>query len=797
MLRVVIFGCAIIGAVLALPCGHALTQQQGGSQPLQTVRPLPAMTARPAEAETEQDQPQARETLQGPATLTTRPEPMQGLAGRPAAQQGQPGMTAQQAGIPALAFDSSQASMAALNADAVRAAVGRSPLFLAELDYRGLSNAQSLPLLVAPGAEIDLPRYLRETDLSAQPDVAAIIANPRALGVTRPLVQRNEVFLLEDRLIVSRQVTVTVERDSCERAARTAEQRAFQESFCLTFVPAGQRTDFARVRPDALRRGLNPDDLLGTPPTEADIREAAEAIREELRAMNPRALYAFDVTVEAALRLSDDALLALELNGEEREITHVTVIPLDESLRMPADIRREPGAAPPARIDQGLLMDQPIGPSVRVFPELFRSHVITRADLMRVTRPVTASRLPQSALQGAAGSHTSAPADSGYQVFSMPQQTTLRHRLPDFDARDAVVTESEDFYFLTGFTISRSIEDRYKHTFNRRKNYFVAFQYSVGFGLGLRFPFEVRAVTTERFNEILPDVWHSQSLNLQLSARGVSGAERVPGVPSVYLASGLDPSLRFDDQEFVFRLWAGCQLQVRAPVVGTVRINCPSVNIPRAGTCPGWACQRFTPLIAGGRTELARFTVPASVSGLRINAWIGEAGLEPGVRVEARNANLRFNLAANGAPFATQGSRACAAPGRGSPTASNRLVNGQTCEVRFIRAGHGSGEQMQFHLQAEGGRDPSLTLSDPVYSFTMALVPFIDLYGAIDIAVARWELRHTFDIPGLTIQQDFTFPRHEGTQRSVTLGTCSPGAANGPQCANARVQIQPRSGGPG
>lgn len=803
---------ALVGALAVPSAGPASGQQQGSVQPMQAVRPLPAMTVRPAEDESDDSQPQPRTQLQGPAAMTVRPVPAQGLTARPESQQGSaPGSTApaattlQQPAASALALDASQASMAALNADAIRAAVGRSPLFLAELDYRGLSNAQSLPLAIAPGAEIDLPRYLRDTDLAAQPDIALILANPRQFGITRPLVQRNELFLLEDRLIVSRQVTVTVERDTCQRQPQTAEQRAFQESFCLTFVPAGQRTDFTRARPDALRRAINPDDLLGAPPTEADVREEAEAIRAELRSRDPRAIHAFDITVAAALRMSDDELIALELNGEEREITHVTVIPLDESLRLPADIRRDPATVPPVRLDQGLLLDQPFGPSVRVFPELFRRHVLTRADLMPSTRPITSAGLPQSAFQGGVRSETAPLPEGGFRAFSPPQQMTLNrtpetylaHRMEAFDAREAFVTEQEDFYFLTGFTISRSIEDRYKRTFNTRRNYFVAFQYSVGFGLGLRFPFEVRAVTTERFNEILPNVWHAESLTLQLSARGVSGAERVAGVPSVYLASGLDPALRFDDQEFVFRLWAGCQLQVRAPVVKTVRINCPSVNIPREGTCPGWACQRFTPLIAGGRTELARFTVPASVSGLRINAWIGEAGLEPGVRVEARNANLQFNLVASGAQFATEGPRACVNTGRGSVTARNRLVNSERCELRFIRAGHGSGEQMQFHLQAAAGRDPSLTLSDPVYSFTMAMVPFIDLYGAIDIAVARWELRHTFDIPGLTIQQDFTFPRHDGTRREVTLGTCHPGQANTPACANARVHLQLRGGGPG
>ena len=698
----------------------------------------------------------------------------------------------------------SPATMANLNADSVRAAVRQSPLFLAELDYRGLTRAGALNLALAPGAEIDLPRYLRETDLSNQPEIAAALADSRALGLVRAPDQRNEVFLLEDRLIVSRQVTVKVPRDACAGAPDSVARRQFQQGFCLRSVPAGQSTNFA-ARPGGIPAGLNVDDALGAPPTAADLREEAQALRAELRAMNPRELYAFDITAAEALRMDDEALMALELNGEEREVTHVSVIPLDDNLRVPDALNADRMRAPPTRLPDGMLLDQPVGPAVRAIPDLFRQHVLTRADLMPDRRIRGGARLPDAAFRPPVASETQAPGEGVFQAFTVPPQMTLTrppetvvlNRMRDFEPNQAIVTTSEDFYFLTGFTLSRSIEDRFKHTFNRRKNYFVAFQYSVGFGLGLRFPFEVRASSTERFSEVAPGLWQSDDIAVTLGARGVSGAERIAGVESVYLASGLDPSLRFDDQEFVFRAWAGCQLQVRAPVVKTVRVNCPSIDVPRVGTCPDWACQRFTPPLFGGAQELARFTLPASVTGLRINAWIAEAGLEPGVRLEARDATLSFDLAADGARFERDGGLACVSPSRGSPTARNRLAAPDRCALRFFRAGHDNSNRMNFRLAATERQDASLTLSDPVYDFTLALVPFIDLYAAIDIWLARWDFRHTFDIPGLTIQQDFTFPRHEGTRRSILLGACHPARPESAACRNSTIRIQPVVDGPG
>lgn len=732
------------------------------------------------------------------------------LASTALAQQAPAGLQGARPGLTAGAGQISQerlasaASMASLNADSVRMAVSRSPLFLAELDYRGLTAAPALSLSVADGAQLDLPLYLRETDLSSQPAIAAVLANPQSLGVIGRPDQRNEVFLLEDRLVVSRQVTVRVPRDACTTPRTDAAGRQFQDEFCLQFVPAGQRTDFARLPGGS--GSAQPDDVIGAPPTAADLHEEAEALRAELRAMNPQAIYAHDVTVAQALQMNDDALMALELNGEEREVTHVTVIPLDDAMRVPGPLRPDLLTAPPTRLPDGLQMNQPVGPSVRVIPDSFRQHVLTRADLMPDRRIRGGMRLPGAALEGSGATQQNDAPQDGFRAFVMPQQALVLQRPADtglasavrgFDPRQAIITTSEDFYFLTGFTISRSIEDRYKRTFNRRRNYYVAFEYSVGFALGLRFPFEIRASATERFIEVTPNEWRTDTLSINLSARGVSGAERVPGVPSVYLASGLDPSLRFDDQEFVFRLWARCQLQVRAPVVKTVRVNCPSVEVPRAGTCPDWACQRFTPPLIAGRRELGRVTLPAHVTGLRINAWIAEAGLEPGVRLEARNATLSFNLAANGARFETDGGLACMSGNRGSPTARNRLVSPERCDLEFFRAGHENHSQMNFRLNAAQRQDASVTLSDPVYDFTLALVPFVDLYAAIDIWLARWELRHTFDIPGLTITQDFTFPRHDGTRQAVVLGQCDPNRRNAEACRNASIRIQARTGGPG
>lgn len=785
------FGRMTLTAALLLAAAGAMASPvaqpvagPGAAQP-DAAQPGPDGQALP-------DRPGATDTqAPPPATVLLaqqqQPARLQPLAAAPPSNPARPSLDAD--------------TLATLDADTVRQAVGRSPLFLAELDYRGLTRANALSVTVATGAELALPDYLRATDLGTQPALEAVRVAPRAVGVIGPITQRSEVFLLQDRLIVSREVTVRVSIDACRAVPQTRDQQAFQASFCFNSIPVTQRggqRGRLTTQPGT-RQEISPVEGERTePPTAEDVAAEARALRASLDGLAPTAIYAHGITVAAARRLSDEELIALELNGEDRQISHISVIPLQESLMAPQDFQREPRVAPPGALPQGLVMDLPAGQAVRDVPAALRVHVISRPDLRPVPALRGGSRLPPEALRAAeTAGQQRALARQAYQAQqAAPGGLQLRREPPPvatlFQPRGASVSESADLYFLTGFTISRSIEDRYKVTFNKKRNYYVAFEYSVGFGMGLRFPFEVKASTTEWFSETAPDVWRSDRIDIDLSSRGVSGADRVAGVPSVYLASGLDPSLRFDDQEFVFRLWARCQLQVRVPIIKTVRVNCPGVNIPPEGTCPNWACARFTPPLLDGRQTLTRVTLPADVTRLRINAWIAEAGLEPGLRIEARDANLRFDLSTPNGWLDPSLLGPCVAAGRGTPGSRNRLLAQDRCEVHFFRAGHDSAGTMRIRAAALDGRDPSFVLADPVYRFTMALVPFIDAYARIDIWVADWELRRSFEIPGLTIQQDFRFDRHSGTLNARTLGLCSPADPASPACRNASLRIWQR-----
>lgn len=758
-----------------------------------------------------------------------------GLAGAAsAAQVSQPQLTAQ----PNLRADQLRIgpSMEGLSAAAVRLEVRNSPLFVAELDPARLTAGGPVAIALQAGVELDLNAYLTGSRLLTRPGLAALESEPEALGLIGPVRVREEVFLLEDRIVVSREAEVRVSARTCregadgagqtrgprgpmaqlQRAARERVERARAE-LCLSapqarpqqgalspvlLDPGTALTPALRTRVQTVEGGAR----LLLPPTEADIAEAAEEVRSELRAMNRQAEFRHGVSVTQALALPDAELIALDMDGEERVISHVSIIPLAPRANLAIsgapDLTAPP--APPADFGRGFTLDRAIGPRLQAIPSSLAPFVLSRADLMPNPRIRTAPPGALTLQPDAAGS------GGGMVMQAVPRFETLQMapglaRLPGTapEPREPVrrtsVTQTADHYFITGFTLSDQIEERYKHTFNRRKNYFVAFQYSVGYRAGLRFPFHVRTRSDTFFSEDpATRRWRATESTVRISA---AGRQTTVDGGSIYQASGMPRELWFDDREFTIGVWAGCQLQIRAPIVKTVRINCPSVSIPRAGSCPNWACADFDPPI-GRRTLLASPRLPADLTGLQLNAWIARAGVEPGVNVYAADARFLMDAEARGSRFVTDPgqSYACRPANRSDPASDNQLINDRLCRVALTRSPM-ENREMVLRLVSSDQTAPGVILRNPAYEFALEFVPVLGLFAVIDIAVASWRFDRDIEIRGLTLRREFRFTRHAGTTEAAEVGLCGPDDRSAPGCTSrlgyqfGRIWLD--EGGPG
>jgi hypothetical protein len=741
------------------------------------------------------------------------------------------------------------ASMADLSAPQLGAEIRRSPLFIAELDSAALMRGGPVAIALGEGVELDLQQYISSSRLTNLPLLAIATAEPGLLDLAGPVTVTEEVFVMADRIIVSREAVVPVSAETCgyrpgrirpngrrgmagavrEELGLVTEARA---ELCL--LP-GQRSldDLAataggqpvlvdpaeRLTPELARRtqAVDPRTRLMLPPTQADIRAEANEIRAELARMRPGSDFRRGFTVRDALALEDEALIGLDANGDQRVITRVSIIPLADRSReiSPVDRRLDDRA-----LTRGFDLDQPIG-QVRDLPVVLAPYV-TRRGTLRPT-PELQPRLPdqlrrigdepgdQGGRAGGAGQVVQAiggPVVTG--TPTLPDNWETR-RLPGTgprsqpEARVQRISQSSEYHFITGFTLSDRIEERYKHTFNRRKNYYIAFEYSIGYRAGIRFPFRVEVESEALYRED-PNtrVWNGSNFQFSVNAEG---REDTPGGGSIYRAAGMPEPLILDDREFTFGVWAGCQLQMRVPVVKTIRINCPSVDVPRAGSCPNWACADFAPPI-GGRHRIAEPRLPADVTGLQINAWIARAGIEPGVNIYAANGEFSLQAAPRDGRFTRVEDdpsyiSTCTSRHRSDARISNEHLGSGNCRLVFNRP-YDPARPMQMRLDLGdrgSNRFPGVVLSDPEYRFTMEFVPVLELFAVIDLAFTSWRFDHDFEISGLTIRQDMRFGHHEGTRDEAEIGLCAPGDTNSPGCRRSAGYvfrpIQIDDGGPG
>ena len=697
--------------------------------------------------------------------------------------------------------------MAQLSAAEVRREVQASPLYVGRADLQALMRAEVTDISLSPGLELNLSAYLRRTRIAAQPTAGVAINAPQALGLqSRPEVTE-EVFVLEDRLVVSREVTITVTADTCGTIQRLptdleARPQASQSTAVelarseLCFRPPNpersarlsRETQPVLLDPEAEltgrdrpRLGVGPGgSRLMLPPSETDIAAEAESLRSELRRRPSGEIFRHGVTVRQALRLPDAALIRLDADGETRVINHVSIIPLARGVEPPDNLsRRLPDAALPN--PQGGF-NEPFGPRIDQLPPGLAPYVRTRNGARPNFTPQL--QLPRGGLDLA----TPRQPDPDFQIQGLqPPPGGFR---PDVDTDVLLerreyqvqrINQSRRFTFVTGFTLTDEIEERHKVTFNKRRNFFIAFKYRVGYRAGLRFPFHVDVESSAVYRtDVDTGRWEGRWLDYEVAVAGAPGNRR-----GVYADAGMARDLIFDDREMTFGVWAWCQLQVRLPVIKTVRVNCPSISVPRQGRCPNWACSDFKPPI-GGRQRIADPRIPARVSGLQINAWVARAGVEPGVNIYANRPTLTLRAAPEGGARFERG--------RGQREHCTRLngwlgevneLDGETCLLTFDRVDDDGMARLTgtFRTKDYARAAPGLILSDPVYSFEMQFVPVLELFAELDVAVASWRVDKEIEIPGLTIKRDFRFDRHRGTTPEALIGGCSPDDDRAPGCA--------------
>ncbi|HRH81572.1 MAG TPA: hypothetical protein PLW81_11055 [Thiobacillaceae bacterium] len=573
-------------------------------------------------------------------------------------------------------------AQASKSVDEILLEAERSPLLrakfpAAEAQRRGLG---SIPL--DTGVRLNFAAYLNTTSLKAssrfqplfRPEVATV-------HLQAPPTYSETVTQLADRVLVDRKLTLKLKPGAC----RQANLPAFVADQC--FLP--KRGQLSR-----------------------ETREALQSIRDRLRA--PRrgeeiieGLPA-RVAARAAAQLSDEELLDLILNYQEREIRLLSHLPTQ--------------LADPRQLGQ-------------------RAQNWDQQDIQLSTA------LPAYTVSGRPG------AASPSLVYAGPRPPA--HAVAA--APGPAQTLAESRHFLTGFTLGREISDKYEYTFAKgnwwHDRYYLRLSYHVGAGIGLRAPFQVRVEAKEEpvVQPAQPAITPAKPTSIpaglalankpkpaagptQLSVathRRVKVSVAPEDLTQAWQGVGLDKSRYFDGREFVLQFGAGCGLKASIPGPN-VDLKCPTPQVN--------ASQDIVPVIGTESTSLPFFTVvPGEVSRLGVSFGISNAWLDLGLASKLNNGRIKLRVS----PF--QGSQI-------QNLAGPDLLFDSRAPLSFILT------------PLSGGTQAGFTLDNPRYRMNAEFSPGVQ--GRVNLDLGIYEFNKTvgpFILDILSVEQELELGHHEDT----------------------------------
>jgi hypothetical protein len=350
-------------------------------------------------------------------------------------------------------------------------------------------------------------------------------------------------------------------------------------------------------------------------------------------------------------------------------------------------------------------------------------------------------------------------------------------------------------YFLTGYTIGRSIEDEFEIEFAGETlltdRYFVRFSYKFSAGFGLRFPFSVSASSKAADNGAdvfqpmimtyygLPanmgttgptkappktSTTKSTSTTSQITGRhlqthrgggvacgrdkcgsggrAVKSAEITMSVAPVnvnsngqpaYSAVGLPQNKYFDGKEFVLKFSASCKFEASLPGPADINVNCRTIEKDYS--------RQIDPVIGNARTQLGALWIDGKALGLGIDVWAGEASIDFGIQANVTNG--RINMLAKGFN-------------------GTKIRGAHTSAFQF-----NSASSISFDVNNATG-SAAFELTNPSYGFDLELLPVARMKLNLDLGI--YELNKTLgpygiDALSLTLAS-FSLPHHEGTVKS-------------------------------
>lgn len=293
--------------------------------------------------------------------------------------------------------------------DEVVAAAKASPHFKRQLKRTQLDRSGLAKIKLGNGIEMSFLKYVKESALDKHPAIAPLFdAKLRPDPLKSAPSYTETIYELTDRFVVERRLTIAFDPlEGCKRPDLPAAVR----QLCFTKNPKNK----------------------GSKAVTKDLAE----IRGKLAKAEGTTIVHGKVTAAEAAKMTDEALLELLLNGDQRTITHVSVVPRVGGKAGIKGLVDFADALMPADAAQSNLTDDSKGPVK--------------------------------------------PPHAGTDIFATAHTFATK-------------------YFLTGFTYGREFDDAWEYTIADSTwltdRYYIRFAYHLGLGFGVRAPFSVDVKST-------------------------------------------------------------------------------------------------------------------------------------------------------------------------------------------------------------------------------------------------------------------------------------------------------------
>lgn len=333
--------------------------------------------------------------------------------------------------------------------------------------------------------------------------------------------------------------------------------------------------------------------------------------------------------------------------------------------------------------------------------------------------------------------------------------------------------------YLTGFTFSKHFGDRYHFHFADETlftdAYYASFQWDIGAGFGLRWPFDVKATSTIKkvsgpgnpggaINYPAKD-WHqlcsgisiegqaanrnahfcAQTAEVKIRANGPRQIDRFQigdqFNEAFYRDTGLPEDKVFRGKEFVFELGMTCRFYASIPGPNIGPFHCPSgMNFE-----PFAEVSQFSPQLGTVNKEFINLELTGRNLGLALELGVAYVGFNPGVSIGGNNGTFKLDVTAY----------------RSQVDQSSVVLDHFDLDQTLTVAERAS---IPNEYGASGGYW-GVDFSNPAYRVTATLTPTMSVDIGLGIGPVSWVFNTgRFSIDELSVDiATGQFERHEGT----------------------------------